>query len=215
MVPAGALLLMLVCGARPVTGPDDGRKISMAGIVPTLASLGAAVGLLAGCGGTDGGTGGSAASVAPSTTSVAVSAPTGDAAVPNRLNLTAKTIGGEQFSGATLAGKPAVLWFWTPWCPTCQREAPGIAKVARANAAVTFVGVAAQDQPPVMQEFVDKYDVGFFTNIADVDGAVWQRFGVVAQPAFAFVRKDGSVDVVPGSLSESELAERVEALART
>lgn len=187
----------------------------MAGIVHTLASLGAAVGLLAGCGGTDGGTGGSAASVAPSTTSVAVSAPTGDAAMPTQLNFTAKTIGGEQFSGATLAGKPAVLWFWTPWCPTCQREAPGIAKVARANAAVTFVGVAAQDQPPVMQEFVDKYDVGFFTNIADVDGAVWQRFGVVAQPAFAFVRKDGSVDVVPGSLSESELAERVEALART
>lgn len=63
-----------------------------------------------------------------------------------------------------------------------------------------------------MQEFVDKYDLGFFTNIADVDGAVWQRFGVTAQPAFAFVGADGSVDVVRGTLGEPALNTRVSTL---
>ena len=84
-----------------------------------------------------------------------------------------------------------MFWFWTPWCPACQGEAP---KLAKANPDITFI---------------DKYDTGSFTNIADVDGAVWQRFGVTAQPAFAFVGREGSVDVVRGPLPGSELAAQV------
>jgi len=178
--------------------------------VYALALLGTTIGLVAGCGGTSG----NSASVAPSAPSGDVSAPSSAAAVPEQLNFTAKTVNGPDFSGSTLAGKPAVFWFWAPWCPTCQREAPGVAKVARANPEATFVGVAALDQVPAMQEFVDKYDVGFFTNIADVDGAVWQRFGVTSQPAFAFVSADGSVDVVRGTLSEPALSTRVSTLLK-
>lgn len=177
-------------------------------IAYALALLGTTIGLAAGCNGTDGRSAPETSSVAPS----GVSAPSAVAAVPTQLDFTAKTVGGPEFSGATLAGKPAVLWFWAPWCPTCQREAPDVARAARTNPAVTFVGVAALDQLPAMREFVDKYDVGFFTNIADVDGAVWQRFGVTAQPAFAFVSADGSVDVVRGTLSGPALDTRISTL---
>jgi len=172
-----------------------------------LALLGA-VGLVAGCSGT----GGDGASVTPGASPADQTAPASAAVVPAELDFTAETVGGPEFSGQSLAGKPAVFWFWAPWCPTCQREAPDVAKVARANPDATFVGVAALDQEPAMQAFVDKYDVGFFTNIADVDGAVWQRFGVTAQPAFAFVGADGSVDVVRGTLSEPALSTRVSTL---
>ncbi|HCT80632.1 MAG TPA: hypothetical protein DGT23_29515 [Micromonosporaceae bacterium] len=34
------------------------------------------------------------------------------------------------FEGKTLAGKPAVLRFWAPWCPTCAAEAPDVAQAA-------------------------------------------------------------------------------------
>lgn len=175
-----------------------------------LALLGT-VGLVAGCGGT-GGDAASAASRVPPAEQAAPSGAPADPAVPTELDFTAKTVGGPEFSGQSLAGKPAVFWFWAPWCPTCQREAPDVAKVARANPDATFVGVAALDQEPAMREFVDKYDVGFFTNIADVDGAVWQRFGVTAQPAFAFVGADGAVDVVRGTLGEPALSTRVSTL---
>jgi thiol-disulfide isomerase/thioredoxin len=171
-----------------------------------LALLGT-VGLVAGCGGTDGDASTATPSAAPAEQPATSSAP----AVPAELDFTATTVGGQEFSGQSLAGKPAVFWFWAPWCPTCQREAPDVAKVARANPDATFVGVAALDQEPAMQEFVDKYDLGF-TNIADVDGAVWQRFGVTAQPAFAFVGADGSVDVVRGTLGEPALSTRVSTL---
>ena len=174
-------------------------------LVYALGILGTAVGLTAGC--ASGGGGAGTATSAPAATSASVTSTA--VAAPTQLDFVAKTVGGQEFSGSELAGKPAVFWFWTPWCPTCQGEAPEVAKLAKANPDITFVGVSAQDQVPAMQEFIDKYDTGFFTNIADVDGAVWQRFGVTAQPAFAFVGGDGSVDVVRGPLPESDLAAQV------
>ncbi|WP_158854191.1 protein disulfide oxidoreductase [Saccharothrix deserti] len=137
------------------------------------------------------------------------------APVAEQLRFAAKTVDGKDFSGESLAGKPAALWFWAPWCPKCQREAPGVAAVAKDNAAVTFVGVAALDQVPAMQQFVQRFELGGFAHIADIDGAVWKRFGVTAQPAYAFVGRDGNVEVVPGQLSEQELRERVAAIAGT
>jgi thiol-disulfide isomerase/thioredoxin len=135
------------------------------------------------------------------------------AAVPAQLQFTAKTLDGQDFRGQSLLGKPAVLWFWAPWCPVCQREAPMVGQVAAAHPAVTFVGVAALDQVPAMREFVDKYPVKGFTHLADTDQTVWAKFGVTHQPAYAFIRADGSVDVVKGSLPEPDLTERVTALS--
>jgi thiol-disulfide isomerase/thioredoxin len=133
--------------------------------------------------------------------------------VPSELQFTAQTLAGENFSGDSLLGEPAVLWFWAPWCPVCQREAPMVGTVAQANPAVRFVGVAAQDEVSAMQEFVDTYPVGGFTHLADTDGAVWARFGVTYQPAYAFVDPAGGINVVKASLSEAELNERVSALS--
>ncbi|WP_370331030.1 protein disulfide oxidoreductase [Mycolicibacterium hippocampi] len=177
-----------------------------------LAVLATTVGLVAGCGGSGGGDAAPPTSSVPQSDVSAPATPATTAAVPAELDFTAKTVGGEEFSGESLVGKPAVFWFWAPWCPTCQREAPDVASVARANPEARFVGVAALDQEPAMQEFVDRYDIGFFPNIADLDGSVWQRFGVTAQPAFAFVGADGSVDVVKGTLAEPALSTRVATL---
>lgn len=130
-----------------------------------------------------------------------------------QLQFTAKTLDGKPFSGASLKGRPAVLWFWAPWCPTCQHDAPLVARAAAANPTVTFVGVGAQDQLSALQEFATKYGVDKFTELADTDAQVWAKFGVTRQPAYAFVSPAGSVDVVKGSLTETELSARVKALA--
>jgi len=136
------------------------------------------------------------------------------APVAEKLRFTAKTIDGTDFSGSDLAGKPAVLWFWAPWCPKCQREAPGMAKAAaELGSSVTFVGVAALDQVPAMRGFVDKYGLKSFQHIADTESAVWQRFGVTAQPAYAFIDRAGEVEVVTRQLSEQDLRDRLGELA--
>jgi thiol-disulfide isomerase/thioredoxin len=132
--------------------------------------------------------------------------------VPAQLQFIAKTVDGHDFDGQSLLGKPAVLWFWAPWCPVCQSEAPGIGQIAATHPAVTFVGVAGLDQLPAMQQFVAKYPVKGFTNLADIGGSVWAKFGVTHQPAFAFISADGGITVVKGGLSEPDLDQRVASL---
>ena len=49
-------------------------------------------------------------------------------AADDRLQFTATTLSGAPFNGASLQGKPAVLWFWAPRCPFCNAEAPASAR---------------------------------------------------------------------------------------
>lgn len=130
------------------------------------------------------------------------------------LNFTGTTLSGATFNGASLQGKPAVLWFWTPWCPFCNMEAPNVSAVAAANPAVTFVGVATRADVASMQNFVSKYNLNF-TNLNDADGSIWAKFKVPWQPAYVFLRADGSSTFVnnPTSvMSQQELSDRVKAL---
>lgn len=157
------------------------------------------------------------ASTPPATTASSTVAPpsgTAAAAAPEQLKFTGKTVDGKDINGADLAGKPVVLWFWAPWCPKCQREAPGMAAAAEEHGQkVTFLGVAAQDQVPAMQQFVQRYGLQSFQHVADVDSAVWKKFGVTAQPAYAFIDASGKVEVVTSQLSEQDLAQRLSRLA--
>jgi len=135
-------------------------------------------------------------------------------AADERLQFTATTLSGAPFNGASLQGKPSVLWFWTPWCPFCNAEAPGVSQVAATNPGVTFVGVAAHSDVGAMQGFVSKYNLRF-TNLNDADGSIWARYNVPWQPAYVFYRADGSSTFVnnpTSAMPQDELAGRVAAL---
>jgi len=74
--------------------------------------------------------------------------------------------------------------------------------------------VATRADVPALQGFVSKYNLNF-TNINDADGSIWARFNVPWQPAYVFLRPDGSSSFVnnPTSvMSAQELTERVRAL---
>jgi thiol-disulfide isomerase/thioredoxin len=96
-------------------------------------------------------------------------------AADDRLQFSGTTLSGAPFNGGALGGKRSVLWFWTPWCPFCNAEAPGLSQVAAANPGVTFVGVAARSDPGAMQNFVSKYHLNF-TMVNDADGSIWARY---------------------------------------
>jgi thiol-disulfide isomerase/thioredoxin len=135
-------------------------------------------------------------------------------AADDRLQFTATTHSGAPFKGTSLQGKPAVLWFWTPWCPFCNAEAPGVSQVAAANPRVTFVGIAAHSDVAAMQNFVSKYNLSF-VNLNDTNGSIWARYNVPWQPAYVFYRADGSSTFVnnpTSAMSEQELSGRVAAL---
>jgi thiol-disulfide isomerase/thioredoxin len=130
------------------------------------------------------------------------------------LNFTGTTLSGAPFNGASLQGKPAVLWFWTPWCPFCNQEAPSVSAVAAANPNVTFVGVSTRADVSAMANFASKYNLNF-TNLNDADGSIWAMFNVPWQPAYVFLNSDGSSTFVNNpvsAMSQQDLTNRVQAL---
>ncbi|MCE7079056.1 redoxin domain-containing protein [Streptomyces sp. ST2-7A] len=143
-------------------------------------------------------------------------APTSEADAPpaEALRFVAPTVAGGEFDGTELAGEPAVLWFWAPWCAVCRGEASVVAEARREwGDRVTFLGVSGHGGPTEDAEFVTDHDLADFTHARDTDGALWSSFGVVSQPAFAFISADGTVQTVPGALSPDDLDSRIAALA--
>ncbi len=139
----------------------------------------------------------------------------GSGGVPSQLDFAATTLDGSEFSGSTLAGKPAVLWFWTPWCAVCQHEAGFIADMADKHGdRVTFVGVAAQDNVEAMRVFAERFGIDSFTNLNDKDGSVWAAFDVPAQPAFAFISASGDVERVNGTVTQQALEHWIDTRAQ-
>jgi thiol-disulfide isomerase/thioredoxin len=126
----------------------------------------------------------------------------------------AATLDGEDFASTELAGKSAVLWFWAPWCTVCRAEAPDVVGAAEILAGeVQVIGVAGRGDVSEMRRFVADTGTDGLTHVLDADGSIWSQYRVFAQPAFAFVGRDGSVEVFVGSLGRDALVERMIVLA--
>lgn len=143
---------------------------------------------------------------------------TGDAAIeaatpPQALDFSATTVEGKKFESSSVAGKSTVFWFWAPGCMDCAREAPHLLAAEKAfHDDVTFVGVAGLGDLAGMKSWIKRMKIDGFTQLADTDGAIWKRFGVVAQPAYAFVDADGEVKVVKGALGAKGVRSKMAAL---
>ncbi|GAA0906885.1 hypothetical protein GCM10009557_81870 [Virgisporangium ochraceum] len=150
--------------------------------------------------------------VAASSTTGAASTPASGAAVPSTLAFTARTVGGAAFDGATLAGKPTVLWFWAPWCPTCAGQAKGVKTAAEQLAGkVNVVGVGGLDDEDAMRRFITQWKLDAVPHLSDEAGTVWKKFGVTSQSTFVLLDSRGTV-VHKGVLTGDALPGRAAAL---
>jgi hypothetical protein len=77
---------------------------------------------------------------------------------------------------------------------------------------VRFLGVPSRGQVQEMQGFVADTGTAGLTHVVDPDGALWQRFGVFGQPAFADIAADGSVTVHRGGRDADELRQAADEL---
>ncbi len=162
--------------------------------------LAATVMVLAGCGT------GTTASGDPTTDGGS----SGSAASPGQeadLSFTAETLDGASFDGETLAGEPAVLWFWAPWCPTCRAQAPSVSRLAEEyDGRVNVVGVGGLADTTDIRDFGEQ--VQGPVHLVDAEGAVWRHFGVTAQSTYVVLDAEGRV-VAEGYLDDQVLRDKV------
>lgn len=132
------------------------------------------------------------------------------ATVPELVNFTGTTVDGEPFAGVDLVGRPAVLWFWAPWCPTCRAQAPAVSALsAQYDGEVAVVGVGGLADADDIRGMAQ--DVTGPTHLLDEEGAVWRHFGVTAQSTYVVLDAQGAV-VAEGYLDDAALAETVAGL---
>ncbi|GIF06807.1 hypothetical protein Asi03nite_43450 [Actinoplanes siamensis] len=131
---------------------------------------------------------------------------------PGVLRFTGTTLDGTAFDGATLAGKPAVFWFWAPWCPKCQAEGPAVATIAeRYRGRVTVVGVAGLDpSTEKMNQFVERTGTSELPQLNDTNGALYKHFRVTSQSSYLFIDPAGGTESATGPLDEDELSALIE-----
>jgi len=126
-------------------------------------------------------------------------------------DFTGETVAGEPFNGSTLSGKPTVLWFWAPWCPTCRAQIAGVSDLAASRSGeLNVVGVGALDAPEAISGFAA--EVGDEVEIlSDPEGEIWRHFKVTAQSTYVVLDDDGK-QVSAGYLDDGELVELVDGL---
>ncbi len=114
-----------------------------------------------------------------------------------------------------LRGQPAVLVFWTAWCPSCKEEAPHVNELAAKfePRGVRVLGINIQDSPARLaggvKEFGIKYGVA-----SDADAAVARRYKVVGTPTIVFLDEQGIVRYFGNELPEDYAAQLDALLAK-
>jgi thiol-disulfide isomerase/thioredoxin len=134
------------------------------------------------------------------------------AAVPDTLTFTGKTLDGATFDASTLAGRPALLWFWAPWCATCASEAQSINDLKdEYGDRLAIIGIAGMGTNTDMHRFVADLEVTKVPNLDDQAGVLWRRFGVTEQSTYVVIDRSGTV-VATGYLDDLQLTDKVKSL---
>lgn len=111
-----------------------------------------------------------------------------------------------QYSLRSLLGRPAVLIFWTTWCPYCLRQTPVLVAAHREwGEEIQFVGVNVAEDASIVTPYIAEHEIGYPV-LLDRDGAAAGAYAVQGYPTTYFL--DNSAHIVArhvGALTEEQL----------
>ncbi|RMH34294.1 MAG: TlpA family protein disulfide reductase [Acidobacteria bacterium] len=103
-------------------------------------------------------------------------------------------VGGGKVSLSDLRGKPAVLVFWTAWCPSCKEEAKHVNKLATEfePKGVNIVGINIGEGDARISQGIKEFGIRY-TVLKDKDTSVARRYKVIGTPTVVFLDRRGIV----------------------
>jgi cytochrome c biogenesis protein CcmG/thiol:disulfide interchange protein DsbE len=112
-----------------------------------------------------------------------------------------------------LQGKPVVVNFWATWCLPCIEEMPELqGAFADGAGELAVLAVNRNELPDAIARFAPKVNVTF-PLIANIDGAIGDRYGVTSLPTTYFIRPDGTIGAMQiGALTAKTLEERLKTI---
>lgn len=119
---------------------------------------------------------------------------------------------GTTVSFEDLQGEPAVIVFWTAWCPSCKEEAPEINKLVAnfGGKGVRVLGVNIGEGEARVREGIKEFGIEYDV-VRDADTTVAKRYGVVGTPTIVFLDRDG-ITRYAGNELPADYAERIKEL---
>ena len=105
----------------------------------------------------------------------------------------------QQMNGQTISlehlyGHPAVIIFWTSWCPICRAEAPEFNRLMRRNRAsgIRVLGINIQESEKRTRAGIKDFGIRYPVAL-DTDASVARRYQVTATPTVIFVDSNGTI----------------------
>jgi cytochrome c biogenesis protein CcmG/thiol:disulfide interchange protein DsbE len=101
---------------------------------------------------------------------------------------------GTQVSGADLwKERPLVLFFFASWCGECPTQQADITALAEDYGdTVTFLGIAGEDEPDAVAQYLDEHEVPYAVAIDDELDS-WLKYAVREPPQVVIISKGGRV----------------------
>lgn len=101
---------------------------------------------------------------------------------------------GSTVSTTELRGQPAVIVFWTAWCPVCKEEAPRINALAAQyeSKGVRVLGINIKDSPARTEGGIKEFGIKYAI-VRDADASVARSYKVAGTPTILFLDRKGVV----------------------
>ncbi|MBU0548349.1 MAG: TlpA family protein disulfide reductase [Candidatus Omnitrophica bacterium] len=95
---------------------------------------------------------------------------------------------------SNLAGKPAILFFWTTWCPYCRAELKALNKLypQMEKEGLVVFAVNVGEAGYKVERFLKDYALNIRV-LLDKDGQAAENYEIRGVPTYVFLDNDGQV----------------------